>query len=251
MKGLGLALVVGMLLLSATVSADLQYSPKEVNLTIEQGGSANFMLTLSNTQSGDVLIPEGNIEDWISFTGGNLYEFSYAESVSVKVTVDVPDGTDVGDYTGAIGVVSDHYSEIPVSVRVVPTLNEIRDLQYLRAVNRELQETAENISRELSNTRDELSGRIAEVSQYQQNLTGLESELADIREKAQGLEKENIQLTGQAVVGGSTQLAAGVLIGIVIVILFLYRRGVARSLGKVKGAGKGSGEVGYRGWKPS
>lgn len=258
LKGLkqivGLMLLVGMLLLPASASAMyLLNSQKEIDLVIEQGGSSDFILMLFDTESSDVLVPDGDIEEWITFGEGRLavYECGNREIDGVRVNVEVPSGTDAGEYTGVIGIVSGgDYSEIAVSVRVVPTMNEIKDLQGLVAINEGLQEAVENTSGELNNTKDELNEKIGEISKYQQNLTALEAELTGLKEKSTELEKENIQLTGQVVSGYSAQFVGGIVVGIVIIILLAYRASIGRALRRAKRPNvRGGG--GYRGWKPS
>lgn len=249
MKRLGLVFLVGILLLSVSVSAADIHDPQEdISLVIEQGGSAEFVLLVFNTESNDFLFPDGEIEDWITFGETHLTEYRCENRGIdwVKITIDVPRDTEVGEYEGEI--LSDGgYSDI--TVKVVPPVDEIKSLQDLEDVKEELQAMTESISGELNDTKDNLQGRIAEISEYQQNLTGLEEELGELREKSQELEETNTQLTGQVASGGSAQIGVGIVIGIIIVILFLYRGRLAKSL---RGARRGSGKIEageYRGWK--
>ena len=84
------------------------------------------------------------------------------------------------------------------------------------------------------------------------DLTGLEAELAGLREASQELEETNTQLTGQVAGGAPAQIAAGIVIGIIIVILYLGRGGIAKALRSAKRPSTGGVEGGekYRGWKP-
>ncbi len=257
MKGLGLAsgavLLSVLLVLSLSVSvsaADILDSQKQMEFVVEQGGSAEFMLILIGTGS-DTLFPGGGIEDWVSFGEEHFafYEYDNAGISWVKITIDVPPQTEVGEYDGSI-LSSGDYSDI--TVRVVPQLDEIKSMQDLEEMKEELQAMTESITQELNNNKDELQDRIAEISQYQQDLTGLEAELAGLREASQELEETNTQLTGQVAGGAPAQIAAGIVIGIIIVILYLGRGGIAKALRSAKRPSTGGVEGGekYRGWKP-
>jgi ElaB/YqjD/DUF883 family membrane-anchored ribosome-binding protein len=258
MKGLGLAsaaaLLSVLLILSFSVSvsaADIYDDQEDISLVIEQGGSAEFILTVFNTESNDILFPDGDIEDWISFGESHLalYECENRGIDWVKITIDVPADTAVGEYEGLI-LSNGDYSDI--TVKVVPRLDEIKSMQDLEEMKEELQAMTDSISQELNSTKGDLQGKIAEISQYQQNLEETEAELAELREKSQDLEEANTQLTGQVAGGAPAQIAVGIVIGIIIVILYLGRRGIARALRSARRPSAGGAEGGekYRGWKP-
>lgn len=239
------------LILSVSAGAlDFLDSQRDVAFVIEQGGSAEFMLTLFNTRTKDALFPGGDIEDWITFGDGNIviYECENREMDVVKVTIDVPEDAEVGEHNGSILSNSGH---INIVVKVVPIMDEIKRLQGLEVINKELQAEAEGIRSELNNTNSELQWKIEEISQYQKELTGLEAELAKVNDKSQELERTNIQLTGQVVSGSSNQLVVGIVIGIVIVILLLKRARIAKAFRSTRRtSARVEREDRYRGWKP-
>ncbi len=251
MKRLGLVFLVGVLLLSVSVSAaDVHEDQEEITLIMEQGSILEFPLVLLYIHASDKdLFVYGDLDNWIMFGEAKLNTHYFSQDAwidAVKVTIDIPEDAEVGEYEG--GIASDDILS-DITIRVVPPLGDIQSMQDLQEIKEELQEMTESISQELNDTKENLQGRIAEISEYQQNLTGLEEELGKLREKSQELEETNTQLTGQVAGGGSAQLGVGIVIGIIIVILFLYRGRLAKSL---RGARRGSGRIEageYRGWK--
>lgn len=246
MKGLGLILLVGVLLFSASAGAIyVDDSQEDITLTMEQGSRLEFpLLVFSSKASDQSLFAYDDIEDWITFGVGRLREYDFTQDSytlnAVRVTIDVPESAEVGKYNGGIasnGILSD------ITIKVVPPLDEIKSLQDLEVMKGELQDMADGISGELNDTKESLQKRIAEISQYQQNLTNLETELAELRERSWELEKTNTELSGQVVAGSPAQIVFGVLAGIIIVVLFLYR-------GKIGKVLRSSRPEAYRGWKP-
>lgn len=256
MKGLGLVLLAALLVSVALImpAGALKFveSQKEMALTIEQGGSAEFTLLLIDLGKDGFLVPEGEIDDWISFGNNRLdmYEYKLGSMAieggvyMVNVTVDVPEDAEAGEYEGTIDCHSTTTTQIALKVRVVPSLEEVRGLQ---AANEELQATVENMTMELSETRGDLQDRIAEISSYQQNMTLLEGELEKSRNASQELENKNVQLTGQVMMGYSGQFIIGLIIGIIIIAVIAYRASIRKAFGS---AGSGTGSGGYKGWKP-
>ncbi len=80
---------------------------KIVELSIINGSSTTFLLTINGTEEGKLsnvtLTPLGDVRDWVSFSKNN---FDIENSATVRVTVTVPKAVVFKTYTGTIKVSS-------------------------------------------------------------------------------------------------------------------------------------------------
>jgi hypothetical protein len=252
MKRLGPAFIAVLVLLSLSIcagAADMVEGQERMEFTVEQGGSVEFLMLIFNTEANDVLFPYGDIDDWVSFGSTHLavYECENRAIDWVMVTIDIPQDAEVGEYEGGV---TSNTEAANIIVSVVPPLDEIKSMQDLEEMKEELESMTDSISQELNSTKENLQDRIAEISEYQQDLAGLEAELAELEARSQGLEEENGMLTGQVAGAGTTQFVVGIIIGIIIIILYLNRKGIGKSISKARRPSAPGGEEKYRGWKP-
>jgi len=101
--------------------------PKSVELTIAQGYSTSFYLSINGTSTGKLsnvtLTPLGGISNWVIFDKNN---FDIENSAQVMVTVIIPTNAMSGTYTGSITVSS---AGGKVSVPVTITVANIAQLK--------------------------------------------------------------------------------------------------------------------------
>jgi hypothetical protein len=113
----GLIIIVIMLLMWG-VPTETQIpavSPSSQSLTIKKGSSDSFFLDINVTSDLVTLTAKGIISDWIKFSDN---DFESAGLSKVKVTVNVPYGTEERDYPCTIEVESTEGGKATVSLTV-------------------------------------------------------------------------------------------------------------------------------------
>jgi len=119
----GLIIIVIMLLMWG-VPTETQIptvSPSSQALTIKKGGSDSFFLDINVTSDLVTLKAKGIISEWIKFSNN---DFGSAGLSKVKVTVNVPYGTEERDYYGTIEIESAEGGKATVSL-IVTVIREV------------------------------------------------------------------------------------------------------------------------------
>ncbi|MBN2330417.1 MAG: hypothetical protein JXC85_01250 [Candidatus Aenigmarchaeota archaeon] len=249
---------------------------ENIDLTIERGSSYSFFMLVNDVDEEAVLTAEGEIDDWVRFGEDKKTKINVSSSffmTIVLVTITVPEGMDLDEYTGMIKADGRKISSL--AVKVTLELSDAKAFEQLSDVDKEvgnLKDKVESLTESLNMMRvdvatleAEVSSRMQEIYEYQRNLTvlederdsllsentELESELNEFMDRSAELEESNKELN--AITGSliSTQLPGmffgGVILGIIAVTLVVKRAHVAKKLkSRVKRlAGRGK-EEGFR-----
>jgi len=225
---------------------------EQVSVVVEEGRSLDFVLALWNdklSSSQDVVVAANS--PWITFDGGDSYVIDYVAGggfAFVPVTVSVPEGTTMGEYTAQIKSGSSVLSS--VNIRTIMSMQDIELLQETSNMDQEidelearLQEVTEQLGEKIDLNREDLVRQIMEMYDYNVELSDLitsKSEMEDkvsvLQQEVQDLEKkkqENEALTGMVSAGTSLNLVLGFLAGGAIVFLLLRRKKVSVFIGNI------------------
>lgn len=247
---LAAALVACFLLQVGASSAITTLDQARVSLIVERGGEHSFQLIVKDVTEVTDLTSSGEASPWVRFGGARAESYKVYPSIadSVEVTVSVPEGAELRDYTAKIMANGKELSEL--EIRVTLSLEDIKSLLELSKVMMEIEELRseiqiirDEVSKELNYTMENVTVKIEEISERQENITALEAEnnllmsrLSQLEERAIELEANNqrlLEITGQVTVGRPlTNFGIGFIGGGAAFIVFMRRRRITEILMK-------------------
>jgi len=233
-------------LASALVSVEQQ---ENLLVTAEEGRSIDFLIVVQNDAGSPAhdskISVSGDIAPWTSFEGSGSYSIEQIPAfyfAFVPVRISVPEGTDMGEYTGEITAGGSVISGI--TVRVVLSVPDTELLQQTSGMDEEisrlrdeLDEITTELGKRIDLNREDLVRQIFEMSEYNIELGGLinnkqelEEQITLLQSQLDDMENEKQEfdsITARVSAGNSLNLAAGILFGAFIVFLVLRRRQIA------------------------
>lgn len=251
------------LILPPAQAIDVLDFQEDILLTMEQGASYEFTLTLQNVDEETTLETDGDIDDWIRFWNDDSDADISPGQPYVVVTVTVPDDAELGEYTGEIQADGKTLSDIRVKVTL--ELGDVIAYDALSDMDEKvgsLEDKVGDLTESISGLRTEvavleynLSKRVDEIFEYQKDLDDTKKEkdkykkryedTLELYTESEETNRELNDFTG-AVVGTQVpgMFMGGILIGIFLTIVITSRSNFKKKLlSKISGS---SGRDGYR-----
>jgi hypothetical protein len=195
-----------------------------------------------------MITASGEVSSWISFDGSESYTIEQIPAyyfAFVPVSVHVPDNTELSEYS--VDLLADGLSISTLTVRVVLSVTDTELLQEtsdmdeeISNLQNELEQIIDDIGERIDLNREDLVRQIMEMSEYNTDVSELvsskielEDMIAELQARLDAAEIENqnfIGITGQASLGNSISLTVGFLIGVVLTLLLLRRKGTTRMI---------------------
>ncbi len=227
---------------------------EQISVTSEEGENIKFTFMLYNdalsTLQDVEISSSGEISPWVTFNNQEQYAIDYISGggfAFVSVAVSVPEGTEMGTYTGKI--IADGQAVSDVRVRVVLSIQDIKLLQETSEMDeeierlvREIDEIVEELGERIDLNREDLLREIMGLSDYTIDLNKtvedkeyLEGKVTELQNRIDELEKKekNISLmAGRLSANNSFGIVCGIFLGGIVVFLFVKRRAVVEFFNK-------------------